>query len=49
MRDFKQDAGRILDGRYKLLDFLGSGASGAVFRAYDSETGSEVAVKLFPP
>ncbi len=47
MRDFKQDVGRILDGRYKLLDFLGSGASGAVFRAYDSETGSEVAVKLF--
>lgn len=47
MRDFKQDVGRILDGRYKLLDFLGSGASGAVFRAYDSETGGEVAIKLF--
>ena len=47
MRDFRLDIGRLLDGRYKLLDLLGSGASGAVFRAYDTETGIQVSVKLF--
>ncbi len=37
--------GRILDGRYRLLDRIGSGGSGTVWRGRDELTGREVAVK----
>ena len=47
MRNYQEEIGRIVDGRYKLLNLLGSGASGAVFRAYDAKSGDQVAVKLF--
>ena len=47
MRNFQDEIGRIVDGRYKLLDLLGSGSAGAVFRAYDTKLQRQVAVKLF--
>lgn len=47
MRNFQDEIGRIVDGRYKLLDLLGSGSAGAVFRAYDTKMQRQVAVKLF--
>jgi serine/threonine-protein kinase len=36
----------VLGGRYRLLEPLGAGGSGRVFRALDEVTGGEVAVKL---
>jgi eukaryotic-like serine/threonine-protein kinase len=36
-------------GKYRLLEFLGKGTSGAVYRAQDTFTGREVAVKLIDP
>lgn len=39
----------VLGGRYTLGDVLGSGGSATVFRARDSVTGGDVAVKLFHP
>jgi serine/threonine protein kinase len=36
----------LLDGRYQLLDALGSGGEARVFRARDNSTGWEVAVRL---
>ena len=34
-------------GRYQLTDRVGTGSSGSVFAATDSQTGSEVVVKFF--
>lgn len=38
--------GRIIDGRYELLERIGEGAMGAVYRAHQQVVDREVAVKL---
>ncbi|MER5255664.1 protein kinase [Streptomyces sp. NPDC002855] len=41
--------GRLLNGRYELIDRIGAGGMGEVWRARDRSLGREVAVKLFVP
>ena len=40
--------GRIVDGRYVILEKVGAGGMADVYRARDNETGEEVAVKQMP-
>ncbi|MGB8509166.1 MAG: protein kinase, partial [Pyrinomonadaceae bacterium] len=42
-------AGRGLDGKYELIDMLGEGGMGAVYRARRVHIGDEVAVKVLHP
>jgi eukaryotic-like serine/threonine-protein kinase len=40
------ESGQVVNGRYRMLNRLGAGAQGVVFRARDLETGNEVALKF---
>ncbi len=42
-------ASRLLDGRYRLLDRLGSGGAADVWRAHDTRLERTVAIKIFRP
>ncbi len=41
------DKGTIVDGRYELKEFKGSGSFGEVWLAHDTELGVDVAIKLY--
>ncbi|WP_434043094.1 MULTISPECIES: serine/threonine-protein kinase [Sorangium] len=43
------DIDDVIDGRYKLLEVVGRGGHGSVFRALDQRTGAHVAVKCLHP
>ncbi|WP_437830064.1 serine/threonine-protein kinase [Sorangium sp. So ce1153] len=43
------DIDDVIDGRYKLLEVVGQGGHGVVYRALDQETGAHVAVKCLHP
>ena len=42
-------SGRVVAGRYQLLDPVGHGAMGTVWRAVQLSTRRQVALKLLPP
>jgi serine/threonine protein kinase len=44
-RTASQVLGLTLEGRYRVIEPISSGAMGAVYRALDVETGNEVALK----
>lgn len=41
--------GKVLDGRYELVEFVGKGGMALVYRAEDRRTGHSVAVKILRP
>ncbi len=49
MDDGGVEAGQIIAGRYRLIDEVGRGGVGVVYRAQDSQTGQELAIKIIVP
>lgn len=47
MRDMETILGTLFDGRYRIIEFLGGGTSAKVYRALDTKTSEDVAVKIF--
>jgi serine/threonine-protein kinase len=47
LRACRERVGNIVDGKYRLEEFIGAGTTGAVYRATNTWAGREVAVKLF--
>ncbi len=41
--------GELFAGRFELIEELGAGGMGAVYRAYDKEVGEEIALKVLHP
>lgn len=41
--------GRVLDNRYEIVEFIGTGGMAVVYRAVDKRTGHSVAVKILKP
>ena len=49
MEKFALEPGRIVGGRYEVLELLGSGFEGEVYKVSESYTNKERAIKLFYP
>ncbi|MFO0610381.1 MAG: serine/threonine-protein kinase [Polyangiales bacterium] len=47
LRTCRERVGNVVDGKYRLEEFIGAGTTGAVYRAVNTWAGREVAVKLF--
>ena len=41
--------GEVLDGKYRIVEFIGRGGFGAVYKAIDTNIGAEVAIKVLHP
>jgi serine/threonine-protein kinase len=41
--------GQVIDGKYQLLELIGTGGMGAVFKAYSKKTSGAVALKILHP